>query len=406
MKEKIANFFENRKARTCVIAGGVVVILAAGAGGVLLGKPDWSPFLSEADHQTVSLDREERKAAESNRMSALNMIPSDSVMVSHANTGSLDDVNKWWKYYLGMLLSSESLPQELPKQYEVTSVTYAKVPVDSDSEYHEMYPFGDMLILTVPTDKELELRSFFGETINADWMMGTVPSEEDPSVSFVYLYSTYLGEDVEKLIQEGGSDFTEKAAANNFRIDRVSPSMLFDMSGYFNQLEGYISDPSSKEFAEKFASKGLGMDENAIWVGDTLDGGKSWGGKFLKGDIDAGNLDVEGLSQMVMEQVKFVPAEGGQSGDENSDVETGIAYFGMAGVQDGISVTTKEGTFGKITSREAGEEPAVAELGDNDATLAFSPSQLQSTYQGYLPPSELDKISIGFKGDDVTFSFD
>lgn len=402
MKEKIAVFLEDRRNRAYVIIGGVAVILAAGTSGILIGKPDWSPFLTEADHQTVSMERPERKAAESTRASALNMIPGTSVMVSHANTSTLDDVNKWWQYYLGMLMSKESLPETLPEQYGVTSVTYAKVPLTPDSDYYDMYPFGDMLILTVPTEGELELRNFFGETIDGNWMMGVKPSEENPDVSFVYLYSTFLDQEVTQVLDSGGSDFTQKAEANNFKIDRLSPSMLFDMGGYFDQLGGYVQDPKQKKFAQDFASQGLAMEGNAVWVGDTLDGGDTWGGKFLDGNLDAENLDPETLHNVVMNQVQFAPADGPLADPAN---QVGIADFGMADVQDGVSLTTKDGSFGQVPERESGD-PRVAELGDNDAALIISPAELQAVYQGYYPPSELDVINIGFKGDEVTFSFD
>lgn len=402
MKEKITDFLEDRRNRAYVAVGGVFVILAAGTGGILIAKPDWSPFLTETDRQTVSMNRPERKAAESIRASSLNMIPGSSVMVSHANTSSLDDVNKWWQYYLGLLMSKESLPETLPEEYGVTSVTYAKVPLDPASDYYDMYPFGDMLILTTPTEDELELRTFFSETINTNWTMGVAPSQEDPDVSFVYLYSTHLEQEVDQLISSGGSDFTKKAQANNFNIDRHSPSMLFDMGGYFNQLGGYIQDPKQKQFAKDFTSQGLAMEGNPVWVGDTLDGGETWGGDFLDGNLDPDNLDPEALHNVVMNQVQFAPMEGPLADPAN---QAGIADFGMADVQDGVSLTTKDGSFGQVPGRDGGD-PMVAELGDNDATLTLSPTELQAVYQGYYPPSELDAINIGFKDGEVTFSFD
>lgn len=400
MKEQVSAFLSEKRNRAYVAIGGVLVLITAGAGGVLLAKPDWSPFLTEVDKQTVALDRDERKEAENTLESALSVIPGNSVMVSHANTSSLDDVNKWWQYYLGMLMSKESLPEKLPEQYGVTSVTYAKVPLPPDSMYYEMYPFGDMLTLTVPTESADDLRIFFGDSVNTNWRVGAVPSKDNPEITFVYLSSTVLGEQVEELIRDGSSNFTEKAEAHNFKIDRMSPTMLFDMSGYFDQLGSYVKDPEDRAFTEQFTSKALAMEEGTIWVGDTLDGGESWGGEFLGGDIDSDNLDANVAGQLMMEQVELIPAD---PSDPNNSA--GLADFGLSGLQDGVSVTTKDGSFGAVLPREGGE-PKVAELGSNDASIEFSPAQLQSTYQGYLLPSELDSVRIGIQGDDVTFSFD
>lgn len=400
MKEQVSAFLSEKRNRAYVAIGGVLVLITAGTGGVLLAKPDWSPFLTEADRQTVSLGHSERKAAENNLDSALSVIPGDSVMVSHANTSSLDDVNKWWKYYLGMLMSKESLPEKLPEQYGVASVTYAKVPLSPDSEYYGMYPFGDMLILTVPTESAEDLRIFFGDSVDSNWRVGAVPSKDNPENTFVYISSTILGDQVEELIRDGNSSFTDKAEAHNFKIDRVSPTMLFDMSGYFDQLGSYVTDPEDKAFTEKFTSKALAMDEGTVWVGDTLDGGDSWGGQFLEGDINSENLDADVAGQLMMEQVQLIPAD---PSDPNNSA--GFADFGLAGLQDGVSVTTKEGSFGAVLPRDGGD-PQVAELGNNDAAIEFSPAQLQATYQGYLLPSELDSVRIGIQGDDVTFSFE
>lgn len=399
MKEQVSAFLSEKRNRVYVAIGGALVLITAGTGGVLLAKPDWSPFLTEVDKQTVSLTREERKEAENNLESALSVIPGDSVMVSHANTSSLDDVNKWWQYYLGMLMSKESLPEKLPEQYGVTSVTYAKVPLAPDSEYYGMYPFGDMLILTAPTESAEDLRIFFGDTVNSNWRVGVVPSKEDPGTTFVYISSTILGDQIEELIRDASSSFTDKAEANNFKIDRKSPTMLFDMSGYFDQLGSYVTNPEDRAFTKEFTSKVLAMEEGTIWVGDTLDGGESWGGKFLSGEINSDNLDVNAASQLIMEQVQFVPAD---PSDPNSSA--GLADFGLAGLQDGVSVATKEGDFGAVLPRDGGD-PKAAELGDNDATIEFSPGQLQSTYQGYLLPSELETVRIGIQDDDVSFSF-
>lgn len=399
----------NRR-RNLMIAGiAFIVILALTFGYVAIANPPWSPIPAfkgdgKGTSQTEKIEQEKQQVheeAEQRLNGSLALVPGDAFVVSHANLSNADGGNAWWDTYARMLPPTLVLPQDLPDNLGVTSLTYASYP-NGVSDYSGFVPVSYEVVLTSPADKGEAVREYLATNKDANSFVHYVVRGD---TAFIVLSDVTSYDQVAALVADDKAPdtFEDSQQVGNFDVDQTSPAMYVDVSAYFDLMASY--KPDAKDFTNQLFNQGLGLKADTTWLGSTTDQGLTWNGKFLSGGIDKDAVDPEKFQQILNAQIELIP--GGGSEKDGVGVEYGYVNLGMSTVGDALSVAKGGVTSGAVVNpHNMGAEPVVADAQGSDITIVFSPQMFQAAYQGVLDSSSIHTITATVSGEDVTMVFD
>jgi hypothetical protein len=397
--------------RKIIVSAIAAVLLILGAFLIFLSSvnPSWSPLPAlRGDGKGTTNSERETKEAEARLFGALSLVPSNAVMVSHANLSVVDGGNAWWDNYTKMLSPLYVLPEDLPEDLGITSITLASFP-NANEEYLGITPLSQEIVLTAPLDKGEAVREYIGSSKDAYTF---VHYKETEDLAYIIITDIPAFEPIDKLIN-GDTDlaldtFESVEEANDFTVNNSSPTMYVDASKYFDVMSAY--KPEESEFTKTLLSKGLGLKESTKWLGESKDQGANWNGKFISGGIDKDAINPEQFTQTLNDQIELTPSESGSTSSDTSDTSFDYGYvtYGMSTVAESISISKGDVVAGSIVNpHDMGAEGVTAPLSeDGIITLVFSPQMFQSSYQGSIEPFSIHTITVVLDGDKVSMAFD
>lgn len=393
-----------------IIAGVIALVLALGS-ALWVTNPSWLPIKDQITGNSAEKKLATEKAQQRLK-SALQYVPKNSLMVSHANMSSSEGVAQWWKNYTNLLLESVTLPEELPEELSVNSLTFASFP--NTGTYATMAPLGWEIVVTTDPDKTLEVVDYIGQHKNETAYVNFI---EGDTTGYVIISGVSSYEELGKLATTDSVDgtFASVQEAKDFDVNAKNPSMFVDMSSY---LDTYTAmQPDVNVFSEKLISQGLGMEANTIWFGDTKNNGATWEGKFISGGVNKDKVDPEAFTQTLYDEMEYSWGSGGAS-QQTPTPEPGTGGFdygyvslGMSAVGEAFSVSKGDKAVGGVINPHNVESaPKVAPTGsadDETITVVFSPQMFQSVYQGMIDPYSIHTVTVTIEpSGKVSLAFD
>lgn len=337
-------------------------------------------------------------------MSVLRLVPSDAVVVSHVNLSAIDDSAKWWSNYRGFLSPLFILPNSLPNNLNITSFTIASFPTTS-KDYSAISLFSQEMIITTDIAHGEALREYIAQGKDSYTFVHYTTDSKDTAYIVVSDIPSY--NQVAELVAGDSSikTFDTVQKAKDFTVDSKSPSMFIDMSKYFSVLTAKAQGKDN--FNTALREKGLGLNDNTVWFGSSVDKGITWKGKFISGGIDVKKIDVLSFKSTLNNEINLVPSGKSDSGTGGVGFEYGSATFGLSAVGEALSVSKGDQTVGAVINPHNMVAPAIkAVAGNSDVEIVISPQMLQSAYQGMVDPSTIHTVTMRIKGDAVDLIFD
>lgn len=403
-----------QKRRGLIFGGLAVIALFFGALIYLATvNPPWSPIPQfRGDGKGTSYAAQERKDKEEAKIKAqerlegaLQFVPETAVAVSHANLSAVEGGQAWWSNYRNLFPPHYQMPQDLPDDLGVTSLTYALFPTASE-EYSYENPFSHAIVLTAPAEQSEKMLGYVNENSSADFYAHLTQDEEN---AFIILSEVYAYDEISALIQDkdGTRSFAALQRAEDFSVDAPTPTMYADFNGYLDVYAAYRSDKT--EFLNSLFTEGVGLEEGTTWLGTSTDQGKTWTGTFLGGGVNYDKVDPEKFQVALQNEMEFIWAEDPVVSEDGGGVfEYGYASPGMSALEEALSVSKGDKVVGGVLNPHNGDqEPVVApESEDGEIVIVFSPQMVQGVFQSAIKPSSIKTITLRAKAENATLVFD
>lgn len=405
-----------REHKVAFAVGATVALFAIFFAYLAAVNPTWSPVEGlRGDGSGVSnaqKQEEEKVEAQERLRGALQFIPSTAIMATHANLSAVEGGQAWWTYYNRFTPATYTLPDALPEELGVTSITYASFPTQTQGFTQES-PFSDVLVLTAPKDKGEAILGYVNAENNGVTYAHFTQDEEQ---SYVIISDMPGYETIATLVSEGETEtksFASLARANDFSVDAPSPTMYVNMSDYISIITDAL--PEKKDFVNTLMTQGVGLKEKTTWLGSSPDQGLTWEGSFLSGGIDVESVDPVAFNTAILGEMEFISGNGIGLDNEPSDltsdsyIESGYVLEGLSTVSQSISVAKGQETVGQITNpHDLDSAPVVADAptDDEDIVIVFSPQMFLSSFHGVVKSFAVHTITLRVTGENSTLKFD
>lgn len=338
---------------------------------------------------------------------SLSLIPADSYTVSHASMSARDGAAKWWTNYYNFLPRANGLPEELPENLGVESLTYAGFP---NWEMHgDGVPFAWAVVLGTSAEKRDTLVEYLNQH-NTEGLLfvHTAYIDED---AYVVVAPVTSFNTIDALVRSGGAAgnpeaFDSVTSLDEFRVDNEDPAIYYNFNRWLETLFKYVPEDASlqQEYLDKIRNKWFGFSGEAEFVGVSKDQGATWQGRFINGGINIHSINLQEFADASYEQELW------WNGSEPDDpLQWGYYSEGLSSVQEAASVTVQEETFGGVVNpHKVADDPLRAPAVKGKASILISPQMMQNTLMSSVEPYGIKTIWLVADDSgktDLTFDF-